>query len=193
MSVPFQGKKSWASIFSPFQHTKTTIDKKTIDRTWKVMDKVVTLCSNRRLKLKNSPPFIMEILPDTYEHLRKIFRHYDGRIEQLNENEFFRLFLENLVSKCKEVSRVFQVAKDKMYVESSQPRRQLTKMTLIFSHMLAELRAMFPDGAYAGDTYRLTKKEAAKFWHSTFGTKWEQWKWKMNECLGYRYVWSGNS
>ena len=171
MSAPSHQGKKWASIFSAFQHNKAAIDKKTIERTWKVMEKVVTLCSNRRLKLKNSPPFIMEIVPDTYEHLRKIFRQYDGRIEGLSENEFFRIFLENLTGKCKETSRLFQVAKDQMYVESSQARRQLTKLTLIFSHMLAELKAMFPEGHYGGETYRLTKKEAARFWLASFGTK----------------------
>jgi len=48
-----------------------------------------------------------------------------------------------------------------MFDEASPHRRSLTKLSLVFSHMLAELKAEFPDGRFIGEEYRITKSEAA--------------------------------
>ena len=153
------------------KQTKPAFDKKTIEKAWKLMDKVVNHCANRRMNLKNSPPFILDILPDTYQHLRTIFKKYEDNLAFLNDNEYFRLFMENLMNKCKQTIRLFKDAKDKIYDETSTYRRSLTKLSLIFSHMLAELKAMFPGGIYGGDNYRVTKQDAAEFWLSSFQTR----------------------
>lgn len=58
-----------------------------------------------------------------------------------------------------------------MFDESSQFRRGLTKLSLIFSHMLAELKAEFPEGKFIGDAYRITKSDATEFWKTTFGKR----------------------
>ncbi|TRY91020.1 hypothetical protein DNTS_021659, partial [Danionella cerebrum] len=50
-------------------------------------------------------------------------------------------------------------------------RRNLTKLSLIFSHMLAEIKALFPGGQFQGDTFRITKADAAEFWRRSFGEK----------------------
>ena len=39
--------------------TRQTIDKKFLEKTWKLMDKVVKYCHHPKLCLKNSPPFIL--------------------------------------------------------------------------------------------------------------------------------------
>lgn len=147
---------------------KPAIDKRTIEKSWKLMDKVVNLCANRRMNLKNSPPFILDILPDTYQHLRVIFKKYEDNIAFLNDNEYFKLFMENLMDKCKQTIRLFKDAKDKIYDETTSHRRSLTKLSLIFSHMLAELKALFPNGIYGGETFRVTKADAADFWLNAF-------------------------
>lgn len=54
---------------------------------------------------------------------------------------------------------------------SSLCRRNLTKLSLIFSHMLAEIKAIFPGGQFQGDTFRITKADAADFWRKFFGEK----------------------
>ena len=169
--------RTWLEAISDRIHaqkkTQTTIDKKTIEKAWKMMDKVVNQCANRRLNLKNSPPFILDILPDTYQHLRIVFKHYEENVAFLNENEFFRIFMENLMNKCKQTVRLFKDAKEKIYDETSADRRSLTKLSLIFSHMLAELKALFPGpaGAYGGYTFRVTKQDAADFWAANFQTR----------------------
>lgn len=83
---------------------------------------VVRLCQNPKLALKNSPPYILDLLPDTYQHLRTILSRYEGKMETLGENEYFRVFMENLMKKTKQTISLFKEGKERMYEENSQPR-----------------------------------------------------------------------
>ncbi|XP_065137269.1 E3 ubiquitin-protein ligase CBL [Paramisgurnus dabryanus] len=152
-------------------HQPGAVDKKTVEKCWKFMDKVVRLCQNPKLALKNSPPYILDLLPDTYQHLRTIMSRYEGKMETLGDNEYFRVFMENLTKKTKQTISLFKDGKERMFEENSQPRRNLTKLSLIFSHMLAELKAIFPNGLFQGDNFRITKADAAEFWRRSFGDK----------------------
>lgn len=147
------------------------IDRKTIEKTWKLMDKVVKHCQNQRLCLKNSPPYILDILPDTYQHLKLIISKYEDRMHILNDCEYFRIYIENLLKQSKLAIKLFKEGKEKMYDENSTYRRSLTKLSLVFSHMLAEVKAIFPQGTYIGDGFRITKYDAAEFWRKNFGIK----------------------
>ncbi|XP_068124557.1 E3 ubiquitin-protein ligase CBL-B isoform X3 [Hyperolius riggenbachi] len=148
-------------------------DRRTVEKTWKLMDKVVRLCQSPKLQLKNSPPYILDILPDTYQHLRLILSKYDDnqKLVQLSENEYFKIYIDSLMKKSKRAIRLFKEGKERMYEEQSQERRNLTKLSLIFSHMLAEIKAIFPNGQFQGDTFRITKADAAEFWRKFFGEK----------------------
>ncbi|XP_062982926.1 E3 ubiquitin-protein ligase CBL-B isoform X1 [Elgaria multicarinata webbii] len=148
-------------------------DRRTVEKTWKLMDKVVRLCQNPKLQLKNSPPYILDILPDTYQHLRLILSKYDDnqKLVQLSENEYFKIYIDSLMKKSKRAIRLFKEGKERMYEEQSQDRRNLTKLSLIFSHMLAEIKAIFPNGQFQGDNFRITKADAAEFWKKFFGEK----------------------
>ena len=83
---------------------------------------VVRLCQNPKLALKNSPPYILDLLPDTYQHLRTILSRYEGKMETLGENEYVRVFMENLMKKTKQTISLFKEGKERMYEENSQPR-----------------------------------------------------------------------
>ncbi|XP_061106148.1 E3 ubiquitin-protein ligase CBL-B [Conger conger] len=148
-------------------------DRRTVEKTWKLMDKVVRQCQNHRLQLKNSPPYILDILPDTYQHLRLILCKYEEnqRLTQLSENEYFKIYIDSLMKKSKRAIRLFKEGKERMYEEQSQDRRNLTKLSLIFSHMLAEIKAIFPGGQFQADTFRITKADAAEFWRKFFGER----------------------
>jgi len=152
-------------------HHKMVIDRKTIEKTWKYMDKVVKLCQHPKMNLKNSPPFILDILPDTYQHLRIIYSKYESDMTSLNSNEYFKIFMENLQKKCKQAIKLFKDGKEKMFDENSPHRRNLTKLSLVFSHMLSECKAIFPNGTFSGDNFRITKSDASDFWKSSFGDK----------------------
>ncbi|KAK1800421.1 hypothetical protein P4O66_005662, partial [Electrophorus voltai] len=148
-------------------------DRRTVEKTWKLMDKVVRLCQNPRLQLKNSPPYILDILPDTYQHLRMILCKYEEsqKLAQLSENDYFKVYIDSLMKKSKRAIRLFKEGKERMYEEQSQDRRNLTKLSLIFSHMLAEIKAVFPEGHFQGETFRITKADAADFWRRFFSEK----------------------
>lgn len=150
---------------------KFMIDRRTIEKTWKLMDKVVKLCQHPKMNLKNSPPFILDILPDTYQHLRTIYHKHEDKMHVLNETEYFRIFIDNLNRKCKQAIKLFKEGKEKMFDESSHYRRNLTKLSLVFSHMLSELKAIYPNGVFAGDSFRITKSDAAEFWRNSFGER----------------------
>lgn len=90
----------------------------------------------------------------------------------LHGNEHFNVFICNLIRKCKQAVKLFKEGKDKMFDENSHYRRNLTKLSLVFSHMLSELKAIFPNGIFAGDQFRITKCDAAEFWRNNFGNRW---------------------
>ncbi|XP_066584731.1 E3 ubiquitin-protein ligase CBL-B [Prorops nasuta] len=164
---------------------KLSTDKRMLDKTWKLMDKVVKLCQHQRMNLKNSPPFILDILPDTYQRLRLIYSKYEDRMHVLHSNEHFCVFINNLMRKCKQAIKLFKEGKEKMFDETSHYRRNLTKLSLVFSHMLSELKAIFPNGVYAGDQFRITKADAAEFWKERFGNStlvpWKVFRHELNQ------------
>lgn len=123
------------------------------------------------MNLKNSPPFILDILPETFQHLTTVYSKHEDRLFILDENEYFRIFLENLNKKCKQAIKLFKEGKEKMFDETSTYRRNLTKLSLVFSHMLSELKAIFPNGTFAADNFRITKSDAAEFWKNSFGDR----------------------
>ncbi|OUC39688.1 CBL proto-oncogene, SH2-like domain protein [Trichinella nativa] len=129
------------------------IDKKTIEKTWRLMD----------------------------QHLRLIC----AQDFSLSENEYFRFFIMNLMRKCKSTVHLFKVYREQMYDEYSAGRRSLNKLSLIFSHMLAELKAEFPNGQFIGDRFRVTKKDAAEFWRNCFNNRtlvsWKEFRVALNE------------
>ncbi|XP_019879098.2 E3 ubiquitin-protein ligase CBL-B-like [Aethina tumida] len=166
--------KNFITIFNKIQdaistHPKYATDKRTLDKTWKLMDKVVKLCQHQKMNLKNSPPFILDILPDTYQRLRLIYSKYEDNMSALHSIEHFNIFIINLMRKCKQAIKLFKEGKEKMFDENSHYRRNLTKLSLVFSHMLSELKALFPNGVFAGDQFRITKSDAAEFWKNNFG------------------------
>jgi E3 ubiquitin-protein ligase CBL len=164
---------------------RLVIDKKAIEKSWKLMDKVVKLCQHPKMNLKNSPPFILDILPDTYQHLKLINAKYEDRVHVLNDIEYFRVFIDNLMNKSKKTLKLFKDGREKMFDEHSNPRRSLTKLSLVFSHMLAELKALFPGGVFAGDTFRITKSDAAEWWKKSFPEKtivpWKHFRQMLND------------
>uniref|UniRef100_A0A1A9WFI2 E3 ubiquitin-protein ligase CBL n=1 Tax=Glossina brevipalpis TaxID=37001 RepID=A0A1A9WFI2_9MUSC len=188
-----QQSKNISSIFSKLHGAfseacgpqRLSTDKKTLEKTWKLMDKVVKLCQQPKMNLKNSPPFILDILPDTYQRLRLIYSKNEDQMHVLHANEHFNVFINNLMRKCKQAIKLFKEGKEKMFDENSYYRRNLTKLSLVFSHMLSELKAIFPHGVFAGDQFRITKADAADFWKSNFGNStlvpWKIFRQELNK------------
>ncbi|XP_041081921.1 E3 ubiquitin-protein ligase CBL-B-like isoform X2 [Polyodon spathula] len=147
------------------------VDRRTVERTCRYLEKLNKLCQNPKLGLRNSPPYLLELVPDSLQHLQLVVEVSELRKEPPWQQEYFCVYLRNLQSKAQQAIRIFKEGKDRMYEEGSPSRRNLTKLSLIFSHMLAEARALYPDGQPHSGPYRLTKSEAANFWKRSFGDR----------------------
>ncbi|KAL5271438.1 hypothetical protein ACHWQZ_G001917 [Mnemiopsis leidyi] len=148
----------------------TNIDKRTIEKVQRFLEKLVKLCSNPQLGLKRSPPYLLDLLPHMFQTLSEIFKQYDSRMSDLNSNQYFRLFIDNICNKLKRGIKLFRDTRN-VYNENSTERKTLTRLSLHISHMLYELRALFPNSIFIGADFRITKEEAADFWKSSFGDK----------------------
>ena len=122
-------------------------------------------------------------------------------IEELKANQYLHIFVAKLVAQCKKTLKLFKDAKaraaeccqidhplqEMMEDDKSQYRRDLNKLTLVFSHMLAEFKTFFKDGLtvaaarsretahpgkYSAD-FKIVKLEARDFWDKAFGKRFD--------------------
>ncbi|KAK3572163.1 hypothetical protein QTP86_022242 [Hemibagrus guttatus] len=152
----------------------TSTDHKLLDKVMKRLQKLHRLSTDQRLCLKNSPPYLPELVRETVNIMTDIWTPYRVSVSAVprgDEGEYLRIHVQHLLDKTNRAILLFKEGKEKMYDEKSNYRRNLTKLSLLFSHMLWELRAIFPGGHFQGDTYNLTKTEAREFWRKIFGQK----------------------
>lgn len=71
-----------------------------------------------KMNLKNSPPFILDILPDTMLHIKLIQSVHDELY--LSNNEYFVIFIDNLNKKLKSCIELFKT--NKVCFQSLPPR-----------------------------------------------------------------------
>ena len=58
---------------------------------WAFMGKLL----NPIVSFSRTLPFILEILPDTYQHLQLIYSKYEDKVSALDSNDYFKIFIEN--------------------------------------------------------------------------------------------------
>lgn len=151
----------------PFSNCLGCIDAKTPLTVRKYGEKIVIYSQNKKLNLKNSPPFLQGIMLDTMELIQTIF--VKNPIDQLKGSLYLSVFVTKFEQHSKKTIKLFKDAKEQMEDEKSAARRELNKHTLLFSHMLSELKVMYnPDGAPKTD-FKLVKQEARDFWENAFG------------------------
>ncbi|XP_058136383.1 E3 ubiquitin-protein ligase CBL-C isoform X1 [Dasypus novemcinctus] len=132
-------------------------------------------------RLSSSPPSLRDLLPRTALLLRQVAhaRRAAGRSDSEGPGgagDFLAVYLTNLEAKGRQVAALLPPrgqtgTESELFLEGSRLRRQLAKLALIFSHMHAELGALFPDGQYCGHTYQLTKAPAHTFWRECCGAR----------------------
>jgi len=131
----------------------------------KLAHKLLILAASKTINLKNSPPYLPSLLVDTDELLTQIF---DVNTWELLKNNFhLRIFLNGFREQCKKTLALFKDAKDQMEDPDGPYRRELSKFTLVFNHMLAELKAMWPGGVF-NSRVTIVKHEARDFWESNW-------------------------
>ncbi|XP_075047032.1 E3 ubiquitin-protein ligase CBL-C isoform X2 [Mixophyes fleayi] len=135
-----------------------SVDKKTVE---KVIQKLEGLSQLSGVpQLQRSHPYLPDITGEIKENLRQILE----KSPQLGHNQYLQVTVNSLLSKTTECAEMVNKA-------GVISRRTLTKHSLIFSHILCELRALFPSGRYQGNSYNIIKLEASKFWKQHFGTR----------------------
>lgn len=160
------------------------LEKKMFDKLNKLADKLLKYCQSEHMRLINSPPYIIDILPDICQIFNTVYFVYENKLAQLNEIDYFCVLIQNCTSKFQELIELFKMAGKRMYEETSVERQKFVKYTLTYSHILAEMKSMFPKDTYEGESFRIAKRDAADFWKMNFGDRvivsWREFELKLN-------------
>lgn len=161
------------------------VEKKQFDKVNKLAEKILKYCRSDKMNLINSPPYIIDILPDVCHVFNTIYFVYEDKLHILNNIEYFCIILKNTLEKFQETIDLFKEAGKKMYEENGKERQKLVKQTLTFSHMLAEIKSIFPKDLYEGQNFRIAKKDAEEFWKNNFDDRivvsWIEFEMKLNQ------------
>ena len=76
----------------------------------------------------------------------------------LKDNLYIGIFINMFQQQTVKTLKLFKDAKEMMEDPAGEHRRVLTKLTLVFSHALTELKAVFADGVYKED-YTIVKHD----------------------------------
>ncbi|KAA0198461.1 E3 ubiquitin protein ligase CBL [Fasciolopsis buskii] len=167
-----RGTTSGISYTNPWpteESDHNAVEHRTVESCYKWLDRVVRLCQSPRLNLKNSPPYLLDTIPDIYEKVKSIINNYSDDHETLSQLKYFRVFLHSVTDKCRCTIKLFKDAGDSIFDLHSHSRFRLVKLSLIFSHLLKDLEALFPQNTFCAE-FRITKPDAARWWSSNFGS-----------------------
>ncbi|XP_049982294.1 E3 ubiquitin-protein ligase CBL-C isoform X3 [Alexandromys fortis] len=147
-------------------------------RAVKLLQRLEEQCKDPRLVM--GPPSLRVLLPRTAQLLREVAkarREAEGDPEGPGgAGDYLVIYLANLEAKGRKVAELLpprgkKDANEEVFREGSRFRRQLAKLALIFSHMHAEMSALFPGGRYCGHLYQLTEGSAHTFWREHCGIR----------------------
>ena len=88
-------------------------------------------------------------------------------LEMLKDNLYIGIFINSFQQQMVKTLKLFKDAKEMMEEPAGEYRRVLTKITLVFSHSLTELKAVFGDGVYKDD-YTIVKHDVRGLWRYPF-------------------------
>ncbi|PNJ11898.1 E3 ubiquitin-protein ligase CBL-C isoform X2 [Pongo abelii] len=165
-----------------------------LGRAVRMLQRLEEQCGDPRLSI--SPPSLRDLLPRTAQLLREVAHSRraaggGGPGGPGGCGDFLLIYLANLEAKGRQVAALLpprgrRSANDELFRAGSRLRRQLAKLAIIFSHMHAELHALFPGGKYCGHMYQLTKAPAHIFWRERCGARcvlpWAEFESLLGTC-----------
>lgn len=113
------------NLSDPYSQPLTSADYKLIDKVLKKLQKLHRLCTDPRLCLKNSPPYLPELVRETVNLLRDIWAPYRGSVSAVprgDEGEYLRIHVQHLLEKTDRAILLFKEGKEKIFEEKSNYR-----------------------------------------------------------------------
>uniref|UniRef100_A0A1I8F192 E3 ubiquitin-protein ligase CBL n=1 Tax=Macrostomum lignano TaxID=282301 RepID=A0A1I8F192_9PLAT len=136
------------------------LEGKHLDGIYKRISKVIRFLGSVGLEVYQ--PFILETLPEIATKLRQVWSHYEStdRQSELSYNEYFRIFLESLDAKVRELKVLCRHNKAEMYNSNSKPRVTLIRMSMTLSYLFKDFKVFFPSNEFS-EHFRVTKQDAS--------------------------------
>lgn len=103
----------------------TSADLKLLNKVLKRLQKLHRLCTDQRLGLKNSPPYLPELVRETVNLLSDIWAPYRGSLSAVprgDEGEYLRIHVQHLLDKTDRAILLFKEGKEKIFEEKSNYR-----------------------------------------------------------------------
>uniref|UniRef100_A0A1I8HMT2 E3 ubiquitin-protein ligase CBL n=1 Tax=Macrostomum lignano TaxID=282301 RepID=A0A1I8HMT2_9PLAT len=146
------------------------LEGKHLDGIYKRISKVIRFLGSVGLEVYQ--PFILETLPEIATKLRQVWSHYEStdRQSELSYNEYFRIFLESLDAKVRELKVLCRHNKAEMYNSNSKPRVTLIRMSMTLSYLFKDFKVFFPSNEFS-EHFRVTKQDASDWWSRNFGNR----------------------
>lgn len=111
--------------FTSMSQLPTSTDRKLLDKVIKRLSKLHMLCTDPRLGLKNSPPYLPELVSETSNLLTEVWAPYRGSapgVPRGDEGEFLKIHVRHLLDKTDRAILLFKDGKDKMFEEKTSCR-----------------------------------------------------------------------
>lgn len=103
----------------------TSADRKLFDKVLRRLDKLHKLSTDPRLGLKNSPPYLPELVSETAIQLTEVWAPYRGTMMAVprgDEGDYLRIHIRHLLDKADRAVLLFKDGKEKMFEETSSYR-----------------------------------------------------------------------
>ena len=102
-------------------------DLRLLEKTLRRLAKLCRQCSDPRLALKNSPPYLPELLGETSALLAAVWQPYaggaaGGRVPKGDEGVYLKVHIRHLLDKTERAVLLFKEGKDRMFEEGSSYR-----------------------------------------------------------------------
>lgn len=113
-----------SGVFQP----PTSADWRLVDKALQKLDKLHELCTNPRLGLRNSPPYLPELVSETTALLMQVWEPYrdpmavDSNVPRGDEAKYLKVHVKNLLDKTDRALLLFKEGREKVFEESSSYR-----------------------------------------------------------------------
>lgn len=103
-------------------------ERQMVDKSLKRLERLHSLCTNPRLGLKNSPPYLPDLVRETLTLLYQVWEPYvgsssaGGLLPRGDEATYLRIHVRNLLDKADKAMMLFKDGREKIFDETSSYR-----------------------------------------------------------------------